>query len=582
MASKKRYSKKGSPKKWLLLLSVALLLWGYCAASGSLFTFFEAAAQPVSDPVSETSDLSSDLVSEPDSFPEPENPKLAELKWLDENHEQYDSYVMGSPSAAAYNTEELNEYLNAAFFNLSIYSYAPKDYGDFAAYLLERYTVKNLVLNLDMSEAIHYYYEDSGTDDRNEQDNEKIGDPDVYTSVYSEEFPEWQGTQQLPFIAECAQMVADIRDLCKEHGVRLIVINSPLYATQWNLYDPSALRAYKAILADVVDYWDFSCTPMSFDSRYFYDPTHFRNTVGTMVLAEIFGNDEIYRPERFGAKVTSQNAQVYLNELFSNPPRPEADSYTADVPVLLYHHIAEDADGIITVTPETFERHMCFLAENGYQAVTIQEMIDYVYHGGELPEKPVCITFDDGYLSNYEYAWPVLQKYGLKATIYAIGSSIGHDRLYKDTEFELTPHFSYEQAREMMESGVIDIQSHTYDMHQFAQFESGDQIRETIIPLDDEDDAAYARALKADIRQYDRLARQEFGRSFVSLAYPKGQYAALTEEVVHDAGFLVTMSTQTDSRNILVRGLPQSLYALCRWYMTERTTSEGMLAVLGG
>ena len=572
-SSKKRSSKKGSPKKWLLLLSVALMLGVFCAASDILTAPLEAATDP-------SSALVSDPASEQESFPEPDNPKLSQLTWLDENHEQYDSYIMGSPSAAAYDTEELNSYLNAAFFNLCSYSYAPKDYGDFAAYLLERYTVKNLILNLDMSEAIHYYYEDSGTDDRNDQDLEKIGDPEVYESAYAGEFPEWQGTQQLPFIAECAQMVADIRDLCKERGARLIVINSPLYVGQWNSYDPSALRAYKAILADVVDYWDFSLTPMSFDSRYFYDPTHFRNTVGTMVLAEIFGNEEIYRPERFGTKVTAENSQVYLNELFSDPPRPETDSYTADVPILLYHHIAEDADGIITVTPETFERQICFLAENGYQAVTVQEMIDYVYRGGELPEKPVCITFDDGYLSNYEYAWPVLQQYGMKATIYAIGASIGHDRLYKDTEFELTPHFSFDQAREMMESGVIDIQSHTYDMHQFAEFESGDKIRETIAPLDSEDDASYAAALKADIARYNVLARQEFGRPFVSLAYPKGQYAALTEEVVHNAGILVTMSTQTDSRNILVRGLPQSLYALCRWYMTERTTPEGMLAVL--
>ena len=250
------------------------------------------------------------------------------------------------------------------------------------------------------------------------------------------------------------------------------------------------------------------------------------------------------------------------------------------MPVLLYHHIAEHSRSYITVTPETFERHMKFLKENGYHAVTVQQMIDYVYYGGSLPEKPVCITFDDGYLSTYEYAYPILQKYGLNATVYAIGASIGHDRFYGDTLFELVPHFSFDQAREMVASGVVDVQSHTYGMHQWALFESGDSVRETIAPLDSESDSAYADALFSDIEFYNDLALRELGRPFISLAYPKGQYTDLTELLVHQAGISLTMSTRTDSRNVLVRGLPQSLYALCRWYMTENTTPERMLEIL--
>ena len=609
-----------SLRKWLIMLPIVILLAvGCCTAFNILVDPFGVFGDPVLDWY---------------SYNETNAPGVAKLAWLDRHYGQYDSYVIGSSSAAVYSVEELNGYLDASFYNLSVYGSDAGGYRDLAAYVLEHYTVKNIVLSLGIDEAVGgdgerdlrdrmharavggnlplFYLEyaltttrqsveklaarsrdtelpqpfdtflaDSGCWDRRVQDVEKIGDLSVYESAHAGDFSDdRRGSEQLPRIAECARAVADIRDMCAQRGVSLTVIASPVYVGQWNAYDEAALRDYKTALAGAADYWDFSYTPISFDSRYFYDQTHFRSAAGAMVLAEIFGNDDVYRPERFGTQVTADNCQAYLDKLFADPPRPEVSSYTADVPVLLYHHISENpADGM-TVSPETFEEQMRFLAENGYHAVTIRQMIDYVCHGGELPGKPVCITFDDGYLSNYEYALPVLERYGLNATVYAIGVSVGHDRYYKDTQFGLTPHFSFEQAREMISSGVIDVQSHTYDMHQWPPFESGDRVRKNILPLEGESDADYAAAVNADMELYAQLAREELGREFTSLAYPEGAYTTFTEVLVHQAGIPVTMSTRNDSRNVLVRGLPQSLYALCRWYMTEGMTPEDILAVL--
>ena len=564
-----------SKKRWPILLAICCILFDPFGVFG------DSAPDPHSG--SET------------GAPETSVPRIDKLAWLDERYGQYDSYIIGSSSASSYSVEELNGYLDASFCDLSAYCSDLKDYRDFAAYVLEYCTVKHIILNLGLSEAarcdgevevfhggMYAFLMYSGRYGQKVRDVEKIGDLAVYEAAHQNEFPDRQGTEQLPRAAECAQVAADIRDMCEKRGVDLTVIVSPAYEGQWKRYDEAALRAYRLALAGAVDYWDFSDTPISFDSRYFYDLAHFRGAVGTMVLAEIFGNDDVYRPERFGTRVTADNCQAYLDELFSDPPRQEMDRCTADVPVLLYHHIDENPTNSMMVTPETFEEQMRFLAENGYHTVTIRQMIDYVYHGGDLPDNPVCVTFDDGYLSNYEYAWPILERYGLNAVVYAIGVSVGHDRYYKDTQFELIPHFGFEQAREMMESGVIDVQSHTYDMHQWAPVETGDQIRETIVPLDGESEAGYAAALNADIEQYAEIARRELGGAFLSLAYPKGQYTVLTEMLVHQAGIPVTMSTRTDSRNVLVRGLPQSLYALCRWYVTEETTREELLAVLNG
>lgn len=610
-----------SSKKWLVMLPLTLLLvMGCCAAFNVLIDPFGVFGDPILDWY---------------SYNETNNPRVAKLAWLDEHYEQYDSYVIGSSSAASYSVEELNGYLDASFYNLFVYGCDTKDYRDFAAYVLEHYTVKNIVLNLGVNEAVYYdegeddlngrmhakasgrslplfYLEyaltttlqsveklasrlqdtelpqmfdvflvESGCYDKRVRDVERIGDPAVYDQAYAGEFSTSEQGGQLPYIKECAQMVAEIRDLCEERGVNLMVITSPVYAGQWNAYEESALRAYKTALADVTDYWDFSCTPISYDSRYFYDQTHFRNAVGTMVLAEIFGNDQVWRPERFGAQITADNCQDHLDGLFSDPPMTGVGDYTADVPVLLYHSIVEEPGSYLEVSPETFDAQMRFLAENGYHAVTTQELINYVYHGGTLPDKPVLISFDDGYQNNYDYAWPILREHGLKATIYAIGVSVGHDR-YKDTQFEMTPHFGFEEARRMVESGVIDVQSHTYDMHQWPPFESGDRIRQTMAPLEGEDYDGYAAALNGDVATYNQVAKKELGYEFASLAFPGGDYTTLTEVLVHQAGIPVTMSTRTDSRNVLVRGLPQSLYALSRWSVTEETTQADLLELLNG
>lgn len=610
-----------SSKKWLVLFAAAVVLvLALCAGFNILVDPFGVFGDPILNWY---------------SYDETNNPRVAKLAYLEEHHQEYDSYVIGSSSAASYNVEELNRYLDANFYNLFVYGCDTKDYCEFAAYLLEHYEVKHLVLNLGINEANSY---DEGEGDPNEQmhalasgkslplfylkyafcnpqysidkvkaklqdtelpqvfdvfdtpsgcydkrvrDVEKIGDPAVYTAAHREDFVVSEDTASLPYIQECVQSVAEIRDLCQAKGVDLIVIASPVYSAQWEVYDQATLLEYKMSLAQVVDYWDFSCTPISYDSRYFYDATHFRNTVGTMVLAEIFGNDQVYRPERFGAYITADTCQAYFEDLFASPPVPEESSYTVDVPVLLYHHFSTQSDSDMVVTPETFAEHLRILSEAGYTPVTFQDLINYVYHGGTLPDHPVCITIDDGYLSNYELAYPLLKQYGMKATIFPIGVSVGKE-FYKDTSYAITPHFTYDQAREMLRSGVIDLQSHTYDMHQWPDYETGNAIRSSMLPLEGESEAQYAQAFYEDLETYTQVWQQELGTSFCALAYPSGYYNDLTEVLVHQAGIPVTLSTRTDSRNILVRGLPQSLYALCRWNMTEQTTSDLLLSYLGG
>ena len=98
---------------------------------------------------------------------------------------------------------------------------------------------------------------------------------------------------------------------------------------------------------------------------------------------------------------------------------------TAEVPILLYHHITEEPGEGGAVSVETFNEQMTALVEAGYTAVTFADLDAFVSGDGALPDKPILITFDDGYESNYTHAYPILKEHGLKATIFVIGVSVG-------------------------------------------------------------------------------------------------------------------------------------------------------------
>lgn len=249
------------------------------------------------------------------------------------------------------------------------------------------------------------------------------------------------------------------------------------------------------------------------------------------------------------------------------------------VPVLMFHHLSDTVENPWALTPDTFERDLRLLQEQQYKPISMKQLVDFVYQGKALPGKPVCITFDDGYESNYTIAYPLLKKYHMKATIFAIGSYFGRTT-YKNTNQSIHPHFSYAQAVEMMHSGLIDVQSHTYDMHQSAQFEQRHPVRENILPLATESNRQYQQDLYADSQAYQKEYRKHTGKTLYVLAYPKGAYTPYTEQIVHKLGYAITFTTNSKKVNRVVQKDPTSLYALGRLSVSEAVTKEELLKYL--
>ena len=244
------------------------------------------------------------------------------------------------------------------------------------------------------------------------------------------------------------------------------------------------------------------------------------------------------------------------------------------VPVIMYHSIGY-SDDPYTITPETFEEHLRAIRDNGYTPVPLQELVDYVDKDQNLPDKPMVITFDDGYTDNYTYAFPLLKKYNCRATIFVIGSSVGKST-YKNTANPITPHFDYNMAREMNLSKLVSIQSHTHDMHQAEQYELTDKVRENVLPLEGEAFMDYIRSVKEDFVESKSKLEGQIGSPVIALAYPSGRYNAFTESVVRNLGIRVTVST-TIGTNYIRKYDKESLYRLNRFNMNEGVTTDILL-----
>lgn len=600
-----------SSRRWLVLFLLSvLLLAGGLAAFNWLTDPFGAFGDPVLHWW---------------SYNETQNPRVAKHSYLKQHHEEYDSYIIGCSSTSSFPTESLEACFGGTFYNMIMYGADMQDVEQFSRYLIEHYTVKNLVVNVyidngiacgvesnpltlsmpyqvDGSSPLRYYSRflfadprygweklkkyrtdslvqaahdvfnvQTGAYDKSLRDVEHIGGMDAYLNSYPvfSAYPPHE--QRLRMIEPCMEHLAAIRDLCRERGVNFTVVTAPVYYDYLLNFDREEVETFYTSLAEVTPYWDFTASSVSREPRYFYDDTHFRNCVGEMALARIAGDTSVYVPEDLGVYVTRETVSEAVARYWT-VPEPDVSDYTAQVPILMYHHLADDY-----LPKARFEEQIAALREAGYVSVTFEDLFDYVERGIELPENPVVITFDDGYLSNMELAWPVLKEYGMKATIFPIGCSVGKDT-YKDTGAAMIPHFTIRQAQEMAASGLISFGSHGYDIHEVAGRDP-DPIRQGLLRREDETEEEYVAFLKEDCQSFNQLMEPVLGGPAKVMAYPYGFCETLGKIVLWEMGVRATVTTKPGT-NTIIKGMPQSLLDMDRYTVDGSVTAEGLLAML--
>lgn len=212
------------------------------------------------------------------------------------------------------------------------------------------------------------------------------------------------------------------------------------------------------------------------------------------------------------------------------------DSGGVRLPIIMYHSILKDpkAHGDYVVSPEVLEEDFRYLSEQGYTAITMRQLVDYVHFGGDLPEKPVMITFDDGYLNNILYAQPLLEKYDMCAVISIIGEFT--DR------FSETPdpnpnyaHLSWDEIGQAAESGRFEIGNHSFGMH-FNDRRRGSMIKKGETP------EQYSKVFTSDIMKLQSCLEEKSGCEPLVYTYPFGMICEESEQLVKDMGFKASFS----------------------------------------
>ncbi len=220
--------------------------------------------------------------------------------------------------------------------------------------------------------------------------------------------------------------------------------------------------------------------------------------------------------------------------------RMVADSENGTKVMILNYHKIDDMNISLSVPPEDFDKQMKYLYDHGYHTISPDDLYNSLEGNAELPENPVLITFDDGYRDNYENAYPILQKYGFKGTIFGTTSYLG-----------VYPNYTtWDMAREMDANG-ISIESHTVD-------------HKSMTDLTDEQ-------LRSELVDSKRKAEEELGHEVDYMAYPTGTYnlhiAQLVKEAGYKAAFTIKYGNVDKASNI---------YALERVpiFQTEQTNKD--------
>ncbi|HSN58867.1 MAG TPA: polysaccharide deacetylase family protein [Clostridiaceae bacterium] len=182
------------------------------------------------------------------------------------------------------------------------------------------------------------------------------------------------------------------------------------------------------------------------------------------------------------------------------------------VPVLMYHSIAVEEGNPIRMPVEQFDSEMKYIKDQGYTTLTMKELYSYFENQVPIPEKSIVITLDDGYSDNYTAAFPVLKKYGLKATVFVVTSTI-----------DVNPNcLTSAQIKEMDKAG-IQIESHT-------------------VTHRDLDSLSYSEQL-AELKDSKAALEKLLGRTVDYVAYPTGKYNDDTIKAVAEAGYKMAFTT---------------------------------------
>lgn len=220
--------------------------------------------------------------------------------------------------------------------------------------------------------------------------------------------------------------------------------------------------------------------------------------------------------------------------LFNNTPA-FADN---GIPIICYHDVGKVTNDFM-ISKDNLAAQFSYLKQNGYHPISLQQYIDANAKKTPLPEKPVLITFDDGYISFYNDVYPLLKQYQYPAVLAVV--------TYWETAqkpSDIGPLVSWQQMREMEQSGLVAIASHSHNLHHgITVNEYGDsgEAASALIYRNGKYESleSYKSRVAADLAENQQIFERELGHKVDAIVWPYGEYTLFGLEIAQSQGFKV-------------------------------------------
>ena len=252
------------------------------------------------------------------------------------------------------------------------------------------------------------------------------------------------------------------------------------------------------------------------------------------------------------------------NVIFSAASESEE---TVRLPIIMYHSIQKNnkAKSKFIITPDEFEDDLKYIKDNGYTTIVMQDLIDFVYENKALPEKSIMLTFDDGYYNNYLYAFSLVKQYECKMVLSPIGkqSDIYSENNNKNPNYA---HCSWGDLSEMHNSGLVEIQNHSYDMHSITKKRRGTKKNKN------ESLEHYQKTLCEDLTLMQNKVEHFLNFTPTTFVFPFGAISSCSLDIIKLLGFKASLSCE-GKVNKLTKN-PEKLYGLCRILRPPNVSSE--------
>ncbi len=235
--------------------------------------------------------------------------------------------------------------------------------------------------------------------------------------------------------------------------------------------------------------------------------------------------------------------------------RADAGAPGWSVPILVYHRFEPDAPGLTAIPPSLFAEQLEWLKTHDIAVLPLQTLVAALKRGTPPGQPAVVLTADDGHRSVYNEMYPLLQKYNVHATLFIYPSAISN------SEEALT----WEQLEEMVKSGLVDVQSHTYWHPNF-------NVEKRRL-----DPAAYKEFVNSQLTRSKERLEAHLGTTVDLLAWPFGLHDSELEEAAKMHGYVAAFSIE---RKPIRAG--ENPFALPRFQVTSADHGSRFEALIDG